>query len=705
MSDSTENGGRSGSIPPAEPAFLKSPAAIWVTSGALFVLFAALGFLSEGYFTDDDVSRYQSARIAFSHPDRLVGLWTRPAFMILYALPSQLGYAGVEVTTALVSALTCFFTWRAAQHLDEPHPFLAAAFVAFQPLFLLLSFSGLTEPLAALFAAISLERFFAGRDKTSAFFAALIPLARLEMSLALIVWGVLFLRKKKWAAIFILPLGVVAWNLGGALLTGDGLFLYHAVFQERERGIIDAPGALHYLRGVVYVFGPVLTFFLLLGLPGTLRNRSRVLLWVPPVMIFAYLSYSSAQTGSLQSAGYYRHLVSLSPFIALIGIHGFNEWFLRRTGRWQVLTMLVACALCYLLFSQVILNRYVAGTDKQYVGLIYFVVLTLLGLFSIVGRTWWARSAVRGVVVIGLVISMAGYVFGKHGLLKLNPEQSAVRDAGRWYLEQGYDGTVLSNHSLFHFEVGLNAYTAPPLTPATMDSVEVGSIALWEGHYGFKRGGVQLPGLESEREWRVLRRALGPERQFFTVALEKVAAPPSTRRPVPRSSFQHPLGFRWDLAATLPGWQFFEETEGLRLLRGEHAPLVGPTSGAEPGTEAEANSGSGEGFFLDIEMRRDFRRTLETAAYGRQMEKTLAGMADAEIVDSWVAESRRWHWVALRTSAWDSVVGTAAATDRSEALHLICRGPKGSLAWIRSQVPGWESSLEYPLPVGRASSH
>jgi uncharacterized membrane protein len=144
-------------------------------------------------------------RAAWSSWDQVLSLWIRPAFVLLYLLPAQLGYGAIEAMTALIAALTCFLTYRCARRLGGRPAWLAACLVAWQPLFLALSFSALTEPLAAGLLAGSFMLLLERRNKASALMLAALPLARLELAFLFLPWAVQLARRRAWSAIALAP--------------------------------------------------------------------------------------------------------------------------------------------------------------------------------------------------------------------------------------------------------------------------------------------------------------------------------------------------------------------------------------------------------------------------------------------------------------------------------------------------------------------
>ncbi|MEZ4655399.1 MAG: hypothetical protein R3E12_17860, partial [Candidatus Eisenbacteria bacterium] len=460
--------------------------------GALFVLFVIVARLSPGTFADDDIGRFFSAQVLFQQPEKLLGLWTRPAAMLLYALPSQLGYGTVEVTTALVATATCWLAIGVARRLGEPQPLWAGLLTGLQPFFVLLSFSVLTEPLAALLLVASLERALAGKWKQSALWAALLPLARLELLLVSVVWSVWYLRRRAWSALLILPLGILLWHLAGWMTGGDPLYLAHQVFVDRER-VIAAPGFLHYARGTIFVLGPVVFFFAALGLVRAFAESEVRWIATAFVVMFVYYSWSAWQSGSLQSGGHLRHLVALAPLAGVLAARGQRVWLIERPSwKWTVLASAIV-AVTGLFLAHGLRSRYLVADDVELWKPGIVGGLFLLGLARrLPGSERWGGPAQVGSNVF-VVLALLGYFFVKEGPLPLNIEERIMHDVALVCHDAARNGRpVLCNHPSFFYFLGMNPYRDPDrhaLKSKSLAEAPLGSLLVWEGHYGPERAG------------------------------------------------------------------------------------------------------------------------------------------------------------------------------------------------------------------------
>src|SRR6185436_17504374 len=85
----------------------------------------ALAFLFPDSYQQDGGYHFLFARWAWVHPELLVGVWSRPAFTLLYSLPAQFGYPAAKLFTVAICAACAWHTWKLAKDLGFSRPELA----------------------------------------------------------------------------------------------------------------------------------------------------------------------------------------------------------------------------------------------------------------------------------------------------------------------------------------------------------------------------------------------------------------------------------------------------------------------------------------------------------------------------------------------------------------------------------------------------
>jgi hypothetical protein len=499
------------------------------------VLFAGIALLamirSPGAYHDDDLDHYYMAKAALSQPHFLVDAWGRPGFTILYALPAQFGWNAVRLTTIVLSLATLVMTWRAARALDAERPGAWAGLAGWQPLFLLLSFSALTEPLAALLIAVVLYAQAAGRPRLAAVAAGLLPLVRLELGVValLVVGWVLTTRRNAWRELAWIPLPVVLWGIAGGLIHGDPGWLPGTIFGSSRP--LNSSGPVGYFRNLVTVTGGAVFLGLFLGAVAFLLRPAHAgrrapafagLLFLAVFGLLTLLTWEALPFGG--SIGFLRHLIVLAPAGGLIAGFGYQAMIAAEgRSRWPfVLTTLAVTALVALVLSHRLAADFyiLPGRDWSRLQMLAPVVILVLAA-PFAGR--WRRHVVSAVA---LVAALGTVAFLRP--IDLNVEQKVIRKAVEdLRSSQLLARPLMVNHPWVYFLTGRDRWdrrATPYVTLANLDAARPGTIVFWENHYGHRLyGDVPRERLENDPRWERLYEVESGDGQFHVVLFERKA--------------------------------------------------------------------------------------------------------------------------------------------------------------------------------------
>lgn len=654
-----------------------------IACALLALLFLTLGLLSPSTHNDDDLSRYFNVRAAWGSWDQVLSLWNRPAFVLLYLLPARLGYVGIEALTALVSALTCFLVYRCARSLGWRPAWLAIVLTATQPLFLTLSFSALTEPLAACLLAASLWLLLEHRDRASALLLALVPLARLELAFLLAPWAVHLARRRAWSAIAILPAGLLLWNLGGFAHTGNAAFLWLQVFAGEER-LYQAVGPLHYLSGYIFVVGPVVFALSILGAIESLRRPGARLLPVSALLMLAVYTWLSSSTSAGQAAGFLRHLVTLAPLTALLALRGQERWAAPRATPLTALVLIGAALLCWRFLSVEITSSQRLGAEPEHAKLLFVALLAAVALARLLaGLRRGARrddlgeaAAVgrrAGVPAAAASLLAITFVALRPPLLPLTAEQETMREAAGWFNAADYeDRALLCNHIWFNFYSGIDPGSERSrfVRQVEVAAAPPGAILIWDGHYSHRLGGdVTHEDIDRLGGWRLLRRFVDRDTAFYAVALEKLSADEALGRLGP-DGYTHPgYGVRWDGVGREPLWSWHIQSDALRLLRG-----------ASPGAQAH--------LWL--------RRSIEVLDEEMHHAAAIAGLhRGADLSLEGIGARGPWRILWGRDGARTFFIATCVDEARCEMLWLSGECAAEERARVEEDLARWLEALRF----------
>jgi hypothetical protein len=304
----------------------------------------AMAFLFDDSCQQDGGQHFLFARWAWTHPELFVGVWSRPLYTSLYALPALVGYRATRLFTVLICLLIAHQTWRLAEDLKLDRAPLAVALIWLQPSFFLFCADNMTEPVFALVYVIALRLHHRGWVKAGMIAASLMILARPEGFFLGVLWWVWVLvdlksqtsnlkgssrLKAGLQTLFptlLLATGAFVWWLAAWLITGDLLFIKHnwPANWPMTGTIYGAPGLYAYPIRLPEIVGLFLLPPFFCGLFHLLKHRKLHTITSTFILFFVLHTILRAY-GLLGSAGYPRYLVAISPAIALITLAGWNE--------------------------------------------------------------------------------------------------------------------------------------------------------------------------------------------------------------------------------------------------------------------------------------------------------------------------------------------------------------------------------------------
>ncbi len=525
---------------------------------ALFAVYAGEGLAARGVYNDDDIGHYLVARDAPWRPALFLDVWGRPLFTLVYALPAQFGFAAVRLTTAVIMALGVFATGLAGARIGIPAP-IAGGLFGTMPFVLLLSYSSLTEPLCALVVAAALWAWLAGRPALALVLTGLVPLARLELSIVAGLCGLAWILGTSGSRRLLGLLtgtGVLAWALAGAIAYGEPLWLASQVFTGGEN-LYGQTGFWHYIRGLIFIIGPIAFLFLLVDLIESIARRRLDLLTVlPGLVLFLYVLFSWKLSIG-HAAGFLRHMVAPAPLFALAAGRGMTAALGGGGSSRRALSMLAAGTVLIGVFLSraLIMHHRAEGPFELARITVAVAALALLAWAGKGGRRVrapaagrkqsGARRLARAPVAAALFVAIAFvYAVTAEPPLRPDPEQEAVLALWNWFAASEWvEAPVIASHPWFLRElaaVGRLPRGGVPLTKrSAIEAAPAGSVIIWDSHYSIRPPEeLQLRDFKFDPRFRLLRESIATNRRFSAYALLK-AASGETGSEVPQYDPQH----------------------------------------------------------------------------------------------------------------------------------------------------------------------
>lgn len=331
---------------------------LWLFLSA-YVIFATLVITVFNGTGDsgDSILHYLFAQSAPNHPELYLNHWAKPVFTLLSSPFAQFGFVGMKVFNALVVLLTLYFTYKAAEKWQLKRPIFVLLFIACAPLLIRHTFSGLTEPLFALFIAWGM--FLVSRNKwlLACVVISFLPFVRSEGLIVMTSFGLLLLLKKEWKSIPWLLFGHVVYSIVGWFHYKDILWVFTKIPYANTSSFYGKGDLFHFVDQLPFVIGIPATILLGIGTITLMirlvqRNFSAEL---HGLILYGFLSYFIAHTlfwylGIFNSMGLNRVLLGVMPFIAIICLVGTNtliECTKNRKVQWSIATILALATVTF----------------------------------------------------------------------------------------------------------------------------------------------------------------------------------------------------------------------------------------------------------------------------------------------------------------------------------------------------------------------
>jgi hypothetical protein len=317
----------------------------------LLAFSAGMAILSPGFLEADEITHFLKAREMLHDRTQVLDIWGRPACTGLFGLAAAVGgILGARLLAVIVTALvgwgtaTLYRAIRAREFSnDERGCFITGGeawvwvLLYAQPLFLLNSFTVMTEMLLAcawVWAAVMLLR---GRTRWAGLLIGLGGLARPEGWLAIAAWPVVLLlwrkvsgeRGRNWRGIglsimaSLLPM--IAWWIAGI------------VAYRRLRWMIDffpwQAKSQYGTTGLLFIASSLVALALWMWVPVVVggvglwrrRNFAALLLLVGPTAAFFWVHATLGSLGLMGSMSLPRYFVCVAPFVAVLGMLGLQS--------------------------------------------------------------------------------------------------------------------------------------------------------------------------------------------------------------------------------------------------------------------------------------------------------------------------------------------------------------------------------------------
>ncbi len=510
---------------PNKPATDRLPLLLSIV---LTLLYFAYSFKSKGFYQQDEANHYLSMLRFWHDPAAIMGNWAKPGYKILYVLTALGGQKLVILQNCAFAAFSCFFAYKSAERLGARNPWVAFILLASQPLWIALAFRNYSEFPAAFLLVLAFWFYSGNRMWPAAILAGLICTIRQEFYPIAAVFGIWLLYRKYWLPALSIALFPLLQNLAGYLLYDDPIYLYNQILGTSAtlKDAYERMGFDHYFLTSAVVFGPLaLTFFVAYLTQSALRRQIS-----QPGLLFAILGFflinclfnwKEFHIGPA-TGGNLRYMCIISPLVAIAGalaLDGLGEFKERGKLLWVMLPFLLLVGL-YLNFEHNFLRLLEDKPDSlPLTGAIFGVALLFIPI----------NSRIQSLVLAGLCAFMALLAVKP---IKLSPEDKVCQQVADWYKQNSAElsGKPLYNtHIMFYYFLGkvekqFQPEPQPITDTATMEKAPVGSLVLWDSHYGYRpnyKRGVPYEYFAQSGQYETLQILEAEDRGFAYVLMRK----------------------------------------------------------------------------------------------------------------------------------------------------------------------------------------
>ncbi len=460
----------------------------------------AVGWASDGFYQDDDLTHYRFASAGCENLSSLLHRWARPGYNIPTALVARyLGMPGCRVFSAIQTAIVAFFAYAIARRLIGPGKIaaLAAGLVWLQPMVFRLATTTLTETTAAVYITLGVWLFLRGnriwscavisltfvtRDETMAL-APIMALAVLIDALKHSEGRVVKILKTPWlwaCALALVWAPLVYW------LTA---WLVNLPPDASPLTIFTKQYTPEYGSGPAYWFLAIWPEAATIGIPALaiagawwLGRKG----WLISAWVFGLVALHSLifARGLFASGGYARFLVPIAGLMAVLASAGVQvAWELKRKN---LASLVLACmggwlALIGWKFGFVVPLRYMLPPA---------IVLWLWAILALLSRNpvsvkWMCRLA----VIVAVVLAVGQFAIVTRPLMLADSAMHRVIIASVESTQASPYATrpALAQHVLIqHLRPGTAAVFSNSDAITKWQRAQPGTLFFWESKYCVK---------------------------------------------------------------------------------------------------------------------------------------------------------------------------------------------------------------------------
>ena len=313
------------------------------------LIFSVNGTGDEG----DSILHYLYARHAPVHPELFFHHWAKPLFVLSASPFAHFGFSAIKFFNLSLSTATLWLTFLIARKLKIKYAALAVLFCMFSPMLLVLSLSGLTEPLFAFALGLCILLYLNEKIFAAVILVSFLPFVRSEGLIICGVFGFVLLLEKRFFLLPFLLVGHLVYGIAGYSTHHSFLWTITQIPYARLSSVYGKGTWEHFFVKTPFVTGYPLYGLLIAGVVVLLLRMFGKNYWKENlreiILIYGcFLSFFFAHVifwalGIFNSFGLLRVLIGVLPLMAIIMLRGISLLdFLRseRLKQWSLIPLL-----------------------------------------------------------------------------------------------------------------------------------------------------------------------------------------------------------------------------------------------------------------------------------------------------------------------------------------------------------------------------
>ena len=464
-------------------------------SGLAAVAYYLYSFKSTGYYQHDEIAHLMNMYEFWDKPSAILGNWPKTGYKLVYAVPALLGSKFLVILNCLFAGLSAYLAFKVTEFFDKRYALLALVLMATQPMWIELSFRNYADSFSGLVLIAGIYFHYRKNYLLAGLLLSFSTLVRQEFFLIAVPYGLYLLTRKQWLSAVLMGTFPVLYDLWGAAVTGDPLYLFTSskatsdLYSEQ----FSRHGFFHFWRMSMIVWSSATVVLAVLfsseTILATVRKKLKNtfsqnpwFLLFPALVYLLIHSLFNWDALALGASPNLRYMNGIGPVLAVMGAVGLSSWEKSREDKNIHLIVLAIVMVFYALYASYEHNGVVLTEEADY----SLLTLGVIGVLLLLPKLKPNQAV--------LAFSALALISGTLPLQAKKPstEDEAIDKLAKWLAKKDLEGkTLFTNHSVVPYyydkQTGHIPENLQSLDSAAIANAPVGSLVIIESHYSLRK--------------------------------------------------------------------------------------------------------------------------------------------------------------------------------------------------------------------------